>query len=216
MSGWGAKMVGRIDLDHFEKGAGPKTMRLIGEAARDRILDETQDQGKDQNNRRFRRYSAPYAAVRKAAGYGVKPDLTVTGQMLNAVSVISVTAHSVTIGFLDSQPTERRTLLQKAWPRLSASQRNMFWKFAAAAKRKAGKRRGTGRRRNPSAERGRSQGPVASGHPLLLPSEKMQATNTLRPWFGFGRANSKRRAEIQRRGARMYIEALTRRGGGSN
>ena len=209
-------MVGRIDLDHFEKGAGPKTMRLIGEAARDRIIDETQDQGKDQNNRRFRRYSAPYAAVRKAAGYGVKPDLTVTGQMLNAVSVISVTAHSVTIGFLDSQPTERQTLLQRAWPKLGADERSAFWKIAAAAKRKAGKRRGTGRRRNPSAERGRSQGPVASGHPLLLPSEKMQATNTLRPWFGFGRANSKRRAEIQRRGRRIYIEALTRRGGGSN
>ena len=122
----------------------------------------------------------------------------------------------MTIGFLDSQPTERQTLLQRAWPKLGADERSAFWKIAAAAKRKAGKRRGTGRRRNPSAERGRSQGPVASGHPLLLPSEKMQATNTLRPWFGFGRANSKRRAEIQRRGARMYIEALTRRGGGSN
>jgi hypothetical protein len=50
----------------------------------------------------------------------------------------------------------------------------------------------------------------------LRPSQKMRYTNKKRPWFGFGKPNSKRRRLIQQIGSEIYIEALTRRLGGSN
>jgi len=55
-----------------------------------------------------------------------------------------------------------------------------------------------------------------SDHPTLLPSEKMLATNKRRPWFGFGKAKSKRRRLIQAEGFQIYIEGLTRHGVGRN
>lgn len=50
----------------------------------------------------------------------------------------------------------------------------------------------------------------------LRPSQKMLRTNKKRPWFGFGRPKSKRRRLIHQIGSEIYIEALTRRLGGSN
>jgi len=50
----------------------------------------------------------------------------------------------------------------------------------------------------------------------LRPSQKMRRTNQKRPWFGFGGPKSKRRRLIHQIGSEIYIEALTRRGGGSN
>ena len=44
----------------------------------------------------------------------------------------------------------------------------------------------------------------------LRPSQKMEFTNKIRPWFGFGRKGSKRRDRIQQIGSEIYIEALTR------
>ncbi len=44
----------------------------------------------------------------------------------------------------------------------------------------------------------------------LTPSQKMQRTNAVRPWFGFGRKGSKRRQRIQQIGSEIFIEALTR------
>lgn len=188
-------------------------MRLIGEAARDRIIDETQA-GKDQEGRRFKPYSPLYARIRSAAGYGTAPDLTLSGHMLNALAVVQVTADSVTLGFLDTQQPDRKSLIERAWPRLSDADRQSVWRLAVAAKRRAGKKRETPRRRAPSVERTRRQGPIPSGHPAPLPSEKARFTNRLRPWFGFGRA--KRRAEIVRRGTNILIEALTGRPAGDN
>ena len=50
----------------------------------------------------------------------------------------------------------------------------------------------------------------------LKPSQKMRHTNDVRPWFGFGRAGSKRRINVQRVGREIFLRALTGRGGGSN
>ena len=44
----------------------------------------------------------------------------------------------------------------------------------------------------------------------LRPSQKMEFTNKIRPWFGFGRKGSKRRDRIQQIGSEIFIEALTR------
>jgi len=216
--GWGMKVSGSIRLNALERSADPKAMQRIGEAAVGVIVTETQDKGISQDARRFRRYSKLYASAKEAA-YGGFPDykrfpnLTATSHMMNAVSVTRVASDSVTIGFLDTQQPDRRSLLERAWPKLSASERNAFWAIAASAKRRAGGGRKRGRRRNPSTERGRRQGPIPSGHPSPLPSEKMQFTNKLRPWFGFGKPGSKRRRLIQQIGAEIYLEQLTRRGG---
>jgi len=44
----------------------------------------------------------------------------------------------------------------------------------------------------------------------LRPSQKMERTNKVRPWFGFGRKGSKRRDRISQIGSEVFIEALTR------
>tara|TARA_R100000664_G_scaffold34236_1_gene55475 strand:- start:2157 stop:2639 length:483 start_codon:yes stop_codon:yes gene_type:complete len=48
------------------------------------------------------------------------------------------------------------------------------------------------------------------GRDGLLPVQKMEYTNRKRPWFGFGRKNSKRRQRILTRASEIFIEALTR------
>lgn len=206
---WGAKMSGGIRLDDLKGRPGERAMTAIGLAAIDQIMADTQEKHVDENGRPFKRYNKFYAIARKAAGYGTKPDLTLSGHMLNAMQVVAASASSVTVGFIDTAQAGGKTLLQKAWPRLSKSERNAFWAMAIKAKLRAGKSRATGRRRNPTAERNRRGGAIPSGHPSLLPSEKAEYTNKLRPWFGFGKPSSRRRKEIQKRGARIMIRALT-------
>lgn len=167
---WGVKVSGTIDLTALRGDIGKKAMRQIGEAAKTAILVETQDKGIDQDGRRFRPYSRLYSEARSEAGYNTRPDLTVTGDMLNAVVIVSATENSVTIGFNDSQKAGHRSKLDKG--------------------------------KKPKYK--------------LLPSEKMQRTQKLRPWFGFGRDNNDRRKQIQKRGSRIYIEALTKRVAGRN
>jgi len=198
-----------ITLDRFSADIGSDVWAEIGEAARSIIHQETQA-GKDWNGKRFRPYSKLYKNTRKAGGYPIKPDLTVSGNMLNSMAVVAQTASSVTLGFLNRPPTGR-TLLEKAWPRLSPSDRTAYMLLAIRSKRRAGKRKGVAGRRNPSARKGKRRGKAPrSDHPRLLPSEKMQATNRLRPWFGFGNGNSKRRSMIQAEGVQIYLEGLSK------
>tara|TARA_Y100001938_G_scaffold132665_1_gene191172 strand:+ start:753 stop:1397 length:645 start_codon:yes stop_codon:yes gene_type:complete len=208
---WGIKLEGTVDLDFLREPPGKQTMRIIGEQAISRIIVETQDLGKDKNNRRFRPYSKLYAEVRKAAGRSTRVDLTDTGHMINAISVTDARNNGVTVGFIDTVNPDRKSILAKAWPKLSESTKRSFYAIAAAAKRKAGKRPGTGPRRNRSATSGRRQGPLFSGHPQALPSEKARYTNRQRPWFGFGSKNSKRRQQISRRAINLLQEIFDQR-----
>ena len=112
---WGAKLTTHTaTLDSLEGEVRKEVWRNIGDAARSIIHEETQ-LGKDWDGKRFRKYSPLYKRTRKKAGYPVKPDLTVTGNMLNSLSVVRVSNRSVTVGFLD-RPATGRTLLEKAWP----------------------------------------------------------------------------------------------------
>ena len=206
MTAWNVSQVGRITFSDYST-PGQRVMHLIGEAAIDQFMADSQERGIDANGRPFRPYSKFYAAVRKAAGYSTRPDLTVDGAMFKALAVVGASDQQVIVGFNDAQMGGGvSTLMAKAWPKLGPQERNAFYKIVAASKRRAGKGRGTGPRRNPSALRNRKQGPAFSGHPVPLPSEKMLFTNKLRPWFSFGRKGSKRRAEIQRRGFNIYLE----------
>ena len=215
---WSAKLSSSTaTLSSFQGSIATEVWRDIGEAARSIIHEETQ-MGKDWNGKRFRKYSPLYKRTRKKAGYPVKPDLTVTGNMLNSLAVVRSGSHSVTVGFLD-RPATGRTLLEKAWPKLSRKDKRSYIALAVRSKRRAGKSAGTRGRSNPSAKKGKRKASLQmprSDHPRLLPSEKMQATNELRPWFGFGKAKSKRRRAIQIEGQQIYIEGLTRRGVGRN
>ena len=205
---WGMKLEGTYNFDFLKDPPGKQAMRLIGETVKSRIQVETQDLSKDKNGRRFKPYSDLYSKVRKAAGRGTKVDMTDTGNMFKALQPTGETANSVTLAFNDTVRPEGKTLLAKAWPKLDEQTRRSFYAIAAASKRRAGKRPGTGPRRNPSATRGRKQGPLFSGHPPALPSEKASYTNRLRPWFGLGSKNSKRRQQIMRRAINQLQEVF--------
>ena len=208
---FGIKMQGTVDLSFLREPPGKQVMGIIGEQAISRIIVETQDLGKDKNNRRFKPYNKLYAEVRKAAGRGMRVDLTDTGHMMNAISVTDARNNGVTVGFIDTMNPERKSLLARAWRKLSPSTKRSFYAIAAAAKRKAGKGASTGARRNRSATSGRRQGPLFSGHPQALPSEKARYTNIKRPWFGFGSKNSKRRQQISRRAINLLQEVFDQR-----
>jgi hypothetical protein len=76
-------------------------MREIGLAVRDQIIDRTR-KGLDADGRPFTPYSASYAALKgQALGTGASVDLTVSGQMLNALVLVEVTKDSVTVGYRD-------------------------------------------------------------------------------------------------------------------
>ena len=194
---WGIKLEGTVDFDFLREPPGKQTMRIIGEQAISRIIVETQDLGKDKNNRRFRPYSKLYAEVRKAAGRKPRVDLTDTGHMMNAISVPDARNNGVTVGFIDTVNPDRKSLLDNAWPKLSENTKRSFYAIFAADKRKAGKRPGIGGRRG--------------GHPQALPSEKARYTNRQRPWFGFGSKNSKRRQQISRRAINLLQEIFDQR-----
>jgi hypothetical protein len=74
------------------------TMREIGLMARERIIRRTA-QGKDERGQPFQAYSQGYRE-RKGRELGVgNVNLQVSGAMLNALTIVDVTDHSVTLGF---------------------------------------------------------------------------------------------------------------------
>ena len=76
-------------------------MRQIGLEVRERIVTRTQA-GQDRDGNAFRPYSASYAMQKaKALGGGDKPDLTVSGAMLQSLVLVEVTDKSVTVGYRD-------------------------------------------------------------------------------------------------------------------
>jgi hypothetical protein len=75
-------------------------MRDVGLLARERILRRTR-QGIGTSGSPFHPYSAAYGGA-KAAELGRGPvNLTVSGAMLNAIQILSVTEDTVTLGFKD-------------------------------------------------------------------------------------------------------------------
>jgi hypothetical protein len=102
MSKWGVSQVGNITFDHL-KQPGARMMRRIGVAAKTMMQTDAQEKGVDENGRPFRPYSAAYKKLRRRAGYGTKVDLTVDNLMFQGMSVTSVTARSVTIGFINTR-----------------------------------------------------------------------------------------------------------------
>lgn len=75
-------------------------MRQVGEMARLAIVTRTRS-GRDVDGLPFAPYSARYAKQRTAAGLSTRPDLTVSGGMLNDLRVISATHRTVTLGYGD-------------------------------------------------------------------------------------------------------------------
>lgn len=73
-------------------------MREVGLLARERIVRRTR-QGIGTDGSAFHPYSASYAAVKaKELGAG-RPNLTVSGAMLNDIVILTVTDDTVELGF---------------------------------------------------------------------------------------------------------------------
>lgn len=75
-----------------------EVMREVGLLARQRIYERTTG-GQDMHGQAFKPYSQSYqtAKARELGSTGV--NLQVSGAMLNALTIIEVTDHSVTLGF---------------------------------------------------------------------------------------------------------------------
>lgn len=129
---WGVKFTSDTrSLGRVAGGVDQPTWEQIGQAAVRFIVRETQA-GQDMDGQRFKPYSAEYKALRAAAGYSTTPDLTVTGQMLNAVDVVATTSQSVTIGVHRSTRASGSALATMA-RRGQPSGGNPFAKFSGPA-----------------------------------------------------------------------------------
>ena len=77
-----------------------KDWKLIGDEICDRIRVQTQVEGKDVFNKRFRVYKAGYNKIKKKRGGDTgKVDLTLTGDMMNGLQTRGFTNNSVVIGW---------------------------------------------------------------------------------------------------------------------
>lgn len=74
------------------------TMREVGLMARERIVRRTRA-GKGTDNAAFTPYSAGYRERKQAELGQSNPNLTVSGAMLNDITILEVTADTVTLGF---------------------------------------------------------------------------------------------------------------------
>jgi hypothetical protein len=75
-------------------------MREIGLQAIRAIQARTR-QGRDSSGRAFAPYSPGYAKAKaKAVGGSMTPNLTLSGDMLNALQIVEVTPTSVTLGWM--------------------------------------------------------------------------------------------------------------------
>jgi hypothetical protein len=73
-------------------------MREIGLLARERIVTRTR-RGLDAENVPFQPYSAAYGEQKRAALGTSTVNLTVSGNMLNHLTIVEITDHSVTLGW---------------------------------------------------------------------------------------------------------------------
>jgi hypothetical protein len=81
-------------------------MRRIGQTAIVRIRRRTTDQNKDADGKPFAAYSPRYALAKELGGWRVfghsgygRVNLTLSGDMLNALAITRVTKNTVTLGW---------------------------------------------------------------------------------------------------------------------
>jgi len=73
-------------------------MRELGDLVRERIIRRTLS-GQDAEGQAFAPYSAGYAKRKSDALGTSRVDLSVSGEMLNAMQIVAVTDRTVTLGF---------------------------------------------------------------------------------------------------------------------
>lgn len=89
----------KISID-IPSGYSPEERRAIGEEIIQQIIDRSQA-GKDKNGEDFPAYSESYmdSFDFKLAGKSKKPNLTLSGEMLNALTVLETMDGEITIGY---------------------------------------------------------------------------------------------------------------------
>jgi len=83
--------------DYFK----PQHRELLGNLIIDEIINRTNNRKVDINGSPFKKYSESYmkSEAFKDAGNGKRPDLTLRGEMLSELSIISHKKGSITIGY---------------------------------------------------------------------------------------------------------------------
>jgi hypothetical protein len=138
---WGVSLKGKIDLEYLENTLGKEMMDKVGLAATAVIQEETQDKFRDQNGKRFKKYTKDYAEWRREE-LGRSPDqidLTVTGDMLNSMVVLEelTTDRSVTIGFINRQ--KARGGLTASQKMTRTNKKRPWFGFGAKGSRRRGR-----------------------------------------------------------------------------
>jgi phage gpG-like protein len=115
-------------------------MREVGDLAV-RLIRTRTEKGLDVENTPFLPLSAAYAERRQKAGYGSTSNLTLSGQMLNDMAVVSVSGNKVTLGFRSegNRPGRGGTLVQRS--RETGAQNKAFWHHVSGAGQSRVKRR---------------------------------------------------------------------------
>jgi len=87
------------------KGIKPRDREILGEAVVEYIRNRTLD-GLDKNNRKFAKYSKKYAEAKGVSRDSV--DLFLSGDMLEALKVLSHKSGEITVGFDKDDPLNGR------------------------------------------------------------------------------------------------------------
>ena len=101
-----------VDLDEFFGRKVPRheaIRQALGQAIIDSIVERTQKESKDQNNKPFKKYSPTYKKSLdfKAAGKSDKVNLTLTGDMLGLLDIKESKGKKITIGWDEEEESEK-------------------------------------------------------------------------------------------------------------
>ena len=172
------------------------------------VIRKQTARGLDADMQPFKPYNALYSRIRAAVGRGSTPDMNVTGDMMKSMVVRKTNKRSFELGFNDGENSNLAPLVTRAWGKLSTEDRQAVWAMAAAAKRKAGKGPGVGRRRSKAVKgRAATKGPQWGGPPATN-TEKASWTNKLRPWFTIAPVGGVRANFLAKKAVDRLAEAL--------
>ena len=172
------------------------------------VIRKQTARGLDADMQPFKPYNALYSRIRAAVGRGSTPDMNVTGDMMKSMVVRKTNKRSFVLGFNDGENSNLAPLVTRAWGKLSTEDRKAVWAMAAAAKRKAGKGPGVGRRGSQAVKgRAATKGPQWGGPPATN-TEKASWTNKLRHWFTIGPVGGVRANFLAKKAVDRLAEAL--------
>ena len=100
-------MVAKVKLKiAIPKKYKPSDRYTIGQEIIDYIVERTQE-GTDKRGKPFKKLSKDYAKFKRSIGAGGQADLTLSGDMLGELDIISDKNGEITLGFEDSEQNDK-------------------------------------------------------------------------------------------------------------